>query len=360
MKIVTVVGARPQFIKATAVSHRIRERYSDRVEEVLLHTGQHFDYNMSAVFFDELELPVPKYNLGISGGSHSVMTGRMMAGIEEVLITEHPDRLLVYGDTNSTLAASLAAVKLGVPVAHVEAGVRSFRLDMPEEVNRLVTDRVSSLLFCPTTTAVDNLKHEGIFRGVHKVGDVTFDLLTRYIEPARRTSTILERLQLEHGRFALATCHRAENTDNPDRFLCILEALAQIAVEIPVILPLHPRARKIAEKLDQLRKYPGLHLVDPQPFLDMITLEQAARVILTDSGGLQKEAFFFNVPCITLRDETEWVETVSLGANVLVGTSREKILSAFALAMHWRPVANRDQPFGNGHASDAILEILAG
>ena len=360
MKILTVVGARPQFIKATAVSHRIRERYNDQMEEVLLHTGQHFDYNMSTVFFDELKLPEPKYNLGISGGSHSVMTGRMMIGIEEVLIDERPDRVLVYGDTNSTLAASLASVKLGVPVAHVEAGVRSFKLDMPEEVNRLVTDRVSSLLFCPTTTAVENLKREGIVQGVHNVGDVTCDLLTRFVGPAQRNSTILERLHLEPGNFALATCHRAENTDDPERFVCILEALAEISSVMPVILPLHPRARKMAEKLNRPQLSQRLHLVDPQPFLDMITLEQAARVILTDSGGIQKEAFLFNVPCITLRDETEWVETLSLGANVLTGASRQKILAAFTEAIQWKAVADRDQPFGTGHASDAIIKILAG
>jgi UDP-GlcNAc3NAcA epimerase len=360
MKIVTVVGARPQFIKATAVSHTIRERYNDQVEEVLLHTGQHYDKNMSTVFFDELDLPEPRYNLGISGGSHSVMTGRMMAGIEEVLIAERPDRLLVYGDTNSTLAAALAAVKLQVPVAHVEAGVRSFRLDMPEEVNRLVTDRVSSMLFCPTSTAVENLEREGIRQGVHQVGDVTCDLLIRFMEPARRHSTVLARFQLEPGGFVLATCHRAENTDNAERFLCILETLASIAEDIPVILPLHPRARKMAQLLNLPRLHNGLYLVDPQPFLDMIALEQAARVILTDSGGIQKEAFFFNVPCITLRDETEWVETVSLGANVLAGASREKILAAFTDSMRKKPATIRTQPFGNGRASEGIVEKLVG
>lgn len=354
-KIVTVVGARPQFIKAAAVSRVIRTDFADRIEEVLVHTGQHYDDNMSKVFFDELDIPRPKYNLEISGGQHGAMTGRMLEAIEKVLLQEQPDWLLIYGDTNSTLAGALAAAKLHIPVAHVEAGLRSFNMRMPEEVNRILADRVSSLLFCPTQTAVDNLKAEGVTKGVHNVGDVMYDVALFYRDRARQHSTVLDRLGLSRGAFALATCHRAENTDDPARLGQILTALAELAAEQPVVLPLHPRTRKLVAENGLSGQLDQLLVTEPLPFLDMVALEQAARMVLTDSGGVQKEAFFYGVPCITMRDETEWVETVDTGWNRLVGADRARILAA-ARDPH-RPSV-QTKPYGNGDASLRILETL--
>lgn len=356
MKIVTVIGARPQFIKAAAVSRVIRDEYAGKVDEVLVHTGQHYDENMSRVFFDELDIPEPKYNLEISGGSHGVMTGRMLEAVEKVLLLEKPDWLLIYGDTNSTLAGALAAAKLHIPVAHVEAGLRSFNMRMPEEVNRILTDRVSALLLCPTTTAVDNLGAEGLTRGVHNVGDVMYDVAVFYRDRARQHSTILNRLGLELGGFALATCHRAENTDDPRRLESILAALAEIARQVPVILPLHPRTHRLVRDYGLSRWMSGLTVTEPLPFLDMVALEQAAKVILTDSGGVQKEAFFYRVPCITLRDETEWVETIRLGWNRLVGSGKEEILAAYyALQV---PAGEPTHPYGIGDAAKKVARLL--
>ena len=358
MKIVTVVGARPQFIKAAAISRVIRDDYAGKIEEMLVHTGQHYDENMSKVFFEELDIPHPKYNLEISGGQHGAMTGRMLEGVENVLLQEKPDWLLIYGDTNSTLAGALAAAKLHIPVAHVEAGLRSFNMRMPEEVNRILADRVSSLLFCPTEAAVNNLKAEGVSRGVHNVGDVMYDVALLYRDRARQNSTVLQTLGLTPGAFALATCHRAENTDNPQRLGSILSALAEIATQLTVVMPLHPRTRKLigdyglASLLDQMT------VTDPLPFLDMVALEQASRVILTDSGGVQKEAFFYGVPCITMRDETEWVETVDLGWNQLVGTSTPSILSAVNGIMQSPPKGVSAKPYGTGKAASDILALL--
>ena len=354
-KIVTIVGARPQFIKAAAVSRVIRTDFADRIEEVLVHTGQHYDENMSKVFFDELDIPRPKYNLEISGGQHGAMTGRMLEAIEKVLLQEQPDWLLIYGDTNSTLAGALAAAKLHIPVAHIEAGLRSFNMRMPEEVNRILADRVSSLLFCPTQTAVDNLKAEGVTKGVYNVGDVMYDVALFYRDRARQHSTVLDRLGLSRGAFALATCHRAENTDDPARLGQILTALAELAAEQPVVLPLHPRTRKLVAESDLSCQLDKLLVTGPLPFLDMVALEQAARMVLTDSGGVQKEAFFYGVPCITMRDETEWVETVDTGWNRLVGADRARILAA-ARDPH-RPSA-QTKPYGNGDASLCILDTL--
>ena len=356
MKIVTVVGARPQFIKAAAISRAIAVDFSDRIEEVLVHTGQHYDANMSGVFFDELGIPQPRYNLEVSGGHHGAMTGRMLAGVEEVLLQEKPDWLLVYGDTNSTLAGALAAVKHHIPIAHVEAGLRSFNMRMPEEVNRIISDRISTLLFCPTPTAVENLAAEGICKGVHNVGDVMFDVSLHYGEHASLHTDILHRLGLTPGKYALATCHRAENTDNPIRFKGILSALSDICRDVPVVLPLHPRTRKLAEASGFTALLSRITVIDPVPFLDMVALEKNARAILTDSGGVQKEAFFYKVPCITMRDETEWVETVSLGWNQLVGAEPAGIIAAFENAT---PGVDAF-PYGRGRASQAILEILAG
>jgi len=355
-KIVTIVGARPQFIKAAAVSREIL-RHPGMIGEVMVHTGQHYDPNMSQVFFDELEIPAPSYNLEVSGGSHGAMTGRMLEGIEQILLEEKPDWVLIYGDTNSTLAGALAASKLHIPVAHVEAGLRSFNMRMPEEVNRILADRVSTMLLCPTDVAVENLAREGVTQGVHNVGDVMFDVALYYRERAKSSSRILETLGIEEKRFALATCHRAENTDDPVRLEGILSALAQIAGEMPVVLPLHPRTRKLLQQFGLEKYLSMMNVVEPLPFLDMVALEQAAKVILTDSGGVQKEAFFYQVPCITMRDETEWLETVELGWNHLVGADSQRILQAYHQGQ--QSVSQvRVAPYGDGFASKKIIENL--
>lgn len=358
MKVITVVGARPQFIKAAAVSRVIRERYAETVQEVLVHTGQHYDENMSKVFFDELDIPHPGYNLEIAGGHHGAMTGRMLESVENVLLQEKPDWVLIYGDTNSTLAGALAAAKLHIPVAHVEAGLRSFNMRMPEEVNRILADRVSTLLFCPTETAIANLKSEGIAKGVHKVGDVMYDVALYYRDRAKQQSRILYALNLIEDGFALATCHRAENTDDLNRLTEIVSALGNIAETIPVVLPLHPRTRKLISDHGLAGKLGAVKISDPLSFLDMVALEQAARIILTDSGGVQKEAFFYGVPCITMRDETEWVETVTTGWNRLVGASKDAILAAADAAIKSNPMAAVEAPYGRGDAAAKIVAIL--
>jgi UDP-GlcNAc3NAcA epimerase len=357
-KILTIIGARPQFIKAAAVSRAIQARGCGALQEVLVHTGQHHDPNMSQVFFDELEIPVPKFNLEIAGGKHGEMTGRMLEALEKVLIQEQPDWVLIYGDTNSTLAGALAAVKLHVPVAHVEAGLRSFNMRMPEEINRIVSDRISSLLFCPTETAVENLATEGIRRGVHNIGDVMFDAALFYRDKARQKSTILKSLGLSAGHFALATCHRAENTDDPVRLTEIVTALNEIAGQMPVVLPLHPRTRKLLKDHGLTEKLSQIRITEPLSFLDMVALEQAAAVILTDSGGVQKEAFFYHVPCITMRDETEWVETVAQGRNRLVGANRCRIIEAFSELSEQSRKPGSEFPYGDGNAAGKIVSII--
>jgi UDP-GlcNAc3NAcA epimerase len=356
MKILTIVGARPQFIKAAAVSRIIKNSFLDSIEEVILHTGQHFDDNMSQIFFDELQIPVPKYNLEIAGGGHGAMTGRMLELIEGILIEERPDCVLVYGDTNSTLAGALAAVKLHIRVAHVEAGLRSFKMSMPEEVNRILTDRVSQILLCPTNVSVRNLANEGIINGVHNVGDVMFDVAIYFRDVAKINSIALSNFDLQPGKFALATCHRAENTDNPIRLSSIVSALAEISEELTVILPLHPRTRILLSRYGLEKKLGKVKVVNPLPFLDMVSLEQAAKVILTDSGGVQKEACFYGVPCITLRDETEWIETVEGGYNRLVGASKQKIVAAYANTSPLR--LGVPAIYGDGNAAEKIIHIL--
>ena len=322
MKIVTIVGARPQFIKAAPVSRELRKQHT----EVLVHTGQHYDENMSAVFFRELEIPEPDCNLGIGSGSHGQQTGAMLGGIEAVLIAEQPDWVLVYGDTNSTLAGALAAAKLHIKVAHVEAGLRSFNRRMPEEVNRVLTDHVSDMLFCPTQTAVKNLAREGLTEGVHLVGDVMHEALLWAAERARTQSVILDRLVLMKKGFLLATVHRAENTDDPVRLRAIVEAL--VSLDDPIVFPIHPRTRKALDRLEFPTLPSRVKVIEPVGYLDMVHLEQSARTIMTDSGGIQKEAYWLGVPCVTLRDETEWVETVESGWNVLVGADTERIVGA--------------------------------
>ncbi|MEO8542825.1 MAG: UDP-N-acetylglucosamine 2-epimerase (non-hydrolyzing) [Burkholderiaceae bacterium] len=358
MKLVTVVGARPQFIKAAVVSRAIRDQYAGVIEEVLVHTGQHYDENMSRVFFDELDIPKPAYNLEISGGQHGAMTGRMLEAVENVLLKEKPDWLLVYGDTNSTLAGALAAAKLHIPVAHVEAGLRSFNMRMPEEINRILTDRVSSLLFCPTDAAVKNLAAEGICEGVSNVGDVMYDAALFYGERARLQSTILQSLRLNGEAFALATCHRAENTDDPVRLASVLAALVAVSKQLPVVLPLHPRTRKLIGEFGLDHQLGHLRVTDPLPYLDMIAVEQAARLVLTDSGGVQKEAYFYGVPCITLRQETEWVETVDSGWNQLVGTCEDSIVEAVAEIMQGQRATADLSVYGTGRAAHDILGRL--
>jgi UDP-GlcNAc3NAcA epimerase len=318
LTILTVVGARPQFIKASPVSHALA---AAGIREILVHTGQHFESSMSDVFFEELEIPKPAYNLEVNSLGHGAMTGRMLEKLEEVLLIEKSDLILVYGDTNSTAAGALAGAKLNIPVAHVEAGLRSFNRRMPEEINRVVADHVSSLLFCPTKTAVANLHAEGITAGVYHVGDVMYDAALMVVRSGGELS-ILERLGLAAKTFAVATIHRAENTDNSDRFTRILEWLSEAGERLPIVMPVHPRTRKLMEA----RKISPHHvkLIEPLGYRDMALLTHSAAAVYTDSGGLQKEAYFHRVPCVTLRDETEWVETIEAGWNRLWTTPEYK------------------------------------
>ncbi len=354
MKVVSIVGARPQFIKAAPVSRSLRQEHI----EVFVNTGQHYDDDMSAIFFHELDLPQPDYNLGIGSGSHGWQTGQMLVQIEEVLLIEQPDWVLVYGDTNSTLAGALAAVKLHTPIAHVEAGLRSFNREMPEEHNRVLTDHCSDLLFCPTETAVNWLAQEGITKGVHLVGDVMFDAVLYNIELARKRS-ILADLGLQPKGYVLATLHRPYNTDVPQRLRNVLRAFADIGEQ--VVLPVHPRTRKQMTKfgLDEAFTCQGsnLRLIEPVGYLDMLMLEHNSKLILTDSGGVQKEAYFLAVPCVTLRPETEWVETVRAGWNLVVDADRESILRA-ANGHSW-PTGAPEPVFGDGHAAEKIVHVFS-
>ena len=357
-KIVTVVGARPQFIKAAVVS-RALQAHHPAVQQVLVHTGQHYDANMSDVFFEELDIPHPDHHLGIGGGTHGQNTGRMIEAIETVLIAERPDWVIVYGDTDSTLAGALAAAKLSIPVAHVEAGLRSFNRRMPEEINRILTDQVSELLFTPTDSAVANLRAEGIpLERIRTVGDVMYDAARFYAERAEARSQILGGLGLKHNDYVLATLHRAENTDDPERLAAILHGLLRVARERPVVCPLHPRTRAAVARLgmlDEVRR--GLILCEPLGYLDMVMLERHAAVISTDSGGVQKEAFFHRVPCVVFRQETEWVELVQIGAARLAGTDTEAIYSALAIDPP-RFDGDDEGLFGTGESGRAIAASL--
>lgn len=355
MKIATVLGARPQFIKAAPVSRAFQKYCTDHpdrpVREIIIHTGQHYDDEMSAVFFREMSIPEPHYHLGVASGSHGRQTGQMMMRIEEVLLHEKPDWVLVYGDTNSTLAGALAAVKLNIPLAHVEAGLRSFNRRMPEEINRVVVDHVSSLLLCPSQAAINHLCTEGITAGVHLVGDVMADALSFFSALADSGSDIHERLGLVKGAYLLATVHRAENTDRPERLAGILSAFGQ--VEEPIVLPLHPRTKKVIDSLG-LAVPRRVRVIKPVGYLDMIALEKSSRMILTDSGGIQKEAYWLGVPCVTLRDETEWVETIESGWNQLVGTEEVKIV--YAIRFFERP-ESRPSLYGDGRAAERIVDL---
>jgi UDP-N-acetylglucosamine 2-epimerase len=365
MKTVSIVGARPQFIKAAPVSRAIRDHNerekNPRITEVLVHTGQHYDHGMSQVFFDELGLSEPDLNLGVGSGTHGWQTGQMLMGIEEVLLAEKPDFVVVYGDTNSTLAGALAAVKLHIPVAHVEAGLRSFNREMPEEHNRVVADHCSDLLFCPTQTAVDNLAREGVTNGVHLVGDTMYDAVLQFATIAREHSTILEDLDLEPKTYLLTTIHRPYNTDITDNLRNIFQAFAEIREVI--VFPAHPRtSKKIAalERAFSQEKVPGnLKMIEPVGYLDMLVLEENARLILTDSGGMQKEAYFFGVPCITLRSETEWVETVEVGWNVVADADLSAIVEGYQRAIN-SPPTKRPHLYGDGRASEKIVSRLIG
>lgn len=350
MKVVTIVGARPQFIKAATVSRAFAEV---GIEEVLVHTGQHYDANMSDIFFEELRIPRPDYHLGVGGGNHGQMTGRQLEKIEEVLLAERPDWVLVYGDTNSTLAGALAAVKLHIPVAHVEAGLRSFNRRMPEEINRVLTDHASTLLFAPTETAISNLANEGITGDkVQLVGDVMYDATLFYRDLARKPEWF-DKLNVRSGNFALCTIHRAENTDSDDRLREIFNGLAISG--LPVILPLHPRTKhRIYES--GITPSSNIHILPPVGYLEMTWLEINCQIVATDSGGVQKEAYFHEKPCITMRDETEWVELVKSGTNTLVGTNLEKFKFAFSLKNKSKFL---DQLYGTGCAAQLIASKIA-
>jgi UDP-GlcNAc3NAcA epimerase len=363
VSITTVIGARPQFVKAATVSRAIARHNASggavRLVERTLHTGQHYDDKMSKVFFEELKIPEPAVNLEVGSGSHGVQTARMLERIEQDLVARPPDWVLVYGDTNSTLAGAIAAVKLHIPLAHVEAGLRSYNRRMPEEINRVVSDVLAAILFCPTTVAVDNLAKEGVTRGVHRVGDVMYDSVLFNAALAERASTVLERLSLAPKSYYLATVHRAENTDDPQRLAGILAAFRESP--LPIILPLHPRTRKTlgaaAEALGG-----RVRVIDPVPYLDMLMLERNARLILTDSGGVQKEAYWFGVPCVTLRDETEWVELVEAGCNRLVGADAGAILAAiraFEAGGGVLPEARPTDLYGDGHSAEKVVAVLA-
>lgn len=358
MKIVTIIGARPQFIKAATVSRALRQH--KEVREVLVHTGQHFDDNMSEVFFREMGIPDPAYHLGIHGGTHGKMTGQMLEKIEEVLLAEKPDWVLVYGDTNSTLAGALAAVKLHIPLAHVEAGLRSYNRRMPEEINRVLTDHASDLLFAPTQQAVDNLTKEGLdAQKIRRVGDVMCDAAMYFSAQAETGSKVLERLRLSSKGYVLATLHRAENTEDAGRLSDLLGCLNSAAEELPVVLPLHPRTQQAIERMGLAQKLSsGIKLIEPVGYLDMVMLEMHARVVATDSGGVQKEAYFHRTPCITLRDETEWVELVDSGWNVLAGRDQVKFKAAFHAALNNRLPEWSAELYGDGHAAEDIIRQL--
>ena len=361
MRILTIIGARPQFIKAAAVSRLIH--FNNDIKEIIVHTGQHFDANMSDVFFEQMDIPRPNHYLKIANLSHGAMTGRMLEGIEELIQQEKPDWVLVYGDTNSTLAGALAAAKLHLPIAHVEAGLRSHNPAMPEEINRVLTDRVSSLLLCPTETAVNNLEKEGFpYKAITKlrqqivnVGDVMFDAVLYYRERALKEVN-LETFSLEHQNYAICTIHRQENTDQAERIKSILSALQSIAKDLVVVLLLYPRTKAKISQYNLESFLENLYLLDPVPYLEMQRLQMSAKVILTDSGGMQKEAYFHRVPCVTLRDETEWVETVNSGYNRLAGAEKDKIVNFYSKKTEGNE--SDSKCYGNGKASCKILDRL--
>jgi UDP-GlcNAc3NAcA epimerase len=351
VKFVTVVGARPQFIKLAPVSRALREAGH---QEIIVHTGQHYDEKMSGAFFVELEIPAPDYDLEIGSGSHGAQTGRMLAAIEDTLLRERPDGVIVFGDTNSTLAGALAAVKLHIPVGHVEAGLRSFDRAMPEEINRVVTDHISSRLYCPTKVACEHLRDEGVTQGVELTGDVMYDMLRR-MRPRldQRAPELLRELGVAAGGFTLVTAHRAASTDDPKTLGRIIEGLGRL--ESPVIFPVHPRTRKLLDQYG-LTLGPRVRAIEPLGYTDMLTLTATASRVVTDSGGVQKEAFLLGTPCVTLRDTTEWPETVEVGWNTLVASDPDALLAAWSMPRPPRPAIN---PYGDGAAAERIAASLA-
>ena len=364
MKIVTIIGARPQIIKAAALSRAIRNHYADRIHEVIVHTGQHYDDNMSQVFFDELGIPHPDYNLHVGSATHGVQTARMIEGIEKVLLDEKPDCIVLYGDTNSTLAGAVAASKIHLPVVHVEAGLRSFNKSMPEEINRIVCDHCSTLLFTPTKAGFDNLKREGFpidndgpysidNPKVYHCGDIMYDNSLHFSTLAEQKTQVLKRLGLESKPYVLATLHRDSNTDCSERLNANLEAFTELSKDIAIVLPMHPRTRKKAGDFHA----DNVIVTEPVSFLEMIQLEKHAQLVLTDSGGVQKESYFFQKPCVILRPETEWVEIVETGAATLADADKDRILKASRLYLQQPPV---DFPalFGDGHAAEFMLEKM--
>lgn len=361
MKIFTIVGARPQFIKAATLSRLFQKQHD--LSEVIVHTGQHFDENMSEVFFKQLDIPQPNYNLNIDSLSHGAMTGRMLEKVESLILQERPDCILVYGDTNSTLAGALAAAKLHLPLAHVEAGLRSHNLKMPEEINRILTDRVSNFLFCPTERAVKNLNNEGfpfkapnnVEQKIFNVGDVMLDAVEYYRERVK-AELDLSKFCLTEKSYVLCTLHRQENTDDPNRLKSIVAALLDISETVPIILPLHPRTKLKLKDLNVSLNSNNVKLLEPLPYLEMQLLQMHAACILTDSGGMQKEAYFHGVPCITLRDETEWIETVEVGANFLVGADHHNIVSAFENSLNVE--LSSGNFYGDGAAANKMIDWL--
>ena len=353
IKIVSIVGARPQFIKAVLVSKELRRNH----KEVLVHTGQHYDKELSKIFFDELHIPNPDYDLGVGSDTHASQTGKMMILIEEVLIVEKPELVLVYGDTNSTLAGALAAVKLHIPIAHIESGPRFFDKSVPEEINRVMTDHASSLLFAPTQTAVDNLKREGINEGVYLVGDVMLDSFLYFSKVAQKNSKILDKLNLKKGKYLLATVHRAGNTEIEENLSNLVDAF--LSINEKTIFPVHPRTEEYLKQYrlyDRLKEARNTMLIHPVGYLDSIMLTTNASKVLTDSGGLQKEAYFSKVPCLTLDEATGWPETVEDGWNTLVGADKDKIITA---TEHFNPGGKQRGVFGNGKAAENIAEIIS-
>lgn len=358
MKVITVVGARPQFIKAAAVSRKLRNSH----QEILVHTGQHYDANMSEIFFKELHIPEPQINLKAGSGSHATQTAHIMMGMEEILLTEKPDCILVYGDTNSTLAGALAASKISIPIVHVEAGLRSYNMRMPEEINRILTDRISKLLLCPTKTAVDNLKSEGIINGVHYIGDVMCDAVIYYSELLEQTdrahllSQKKEELGLpaELSEWYLATIHRAENTESVKTMEAIMNALNQL--DKYVIFPVHPRTKHWVEELCRLNHYHNILVTNPLGYLDMLFFIKNSVKMITDSGGIQKEAYILGTPCVTIREQTEWVETLIGNHNILVSPDTEQIIEK---VLHTTIESNRrEKYYGNGDAADKLCEVI--
>ena len=374
MKLVTIIGARPQIIKAAALSRAIRNHYADQIQEIIVHTGQHYDDNMSQVFFDELQIPRPDYNLHVGSASHGVQTARMTEGIETLLIKEQPDFIVLYGDTNSTLAGAVAAAKIHVPIVHIEAGLRSFNKAMPEEINRIVCDHCSTLLFSPTLAGVENLKHEGFPMDndgpytidnpkVYHCGDIMYDNSLHFADIAEEKTDIIQRLGLAGRLFILATIHRDTNTDHTERLSAIFSAILKLSEDCPIVLPLHPRTAKLLKtNIDEgLQKKvftsPNIHIIPPVSFLEMIALERHAQLVMTDSGGVQKESYFFKKPCIILRPETEWVEIVETGNAILADADEPRIVKAW---QHFKGNPPTDFPeiFGDGHAAEFMLEQM--